>query len=122
MPNLKEKMNNFKERWSTKKTRNLRIISLFFGLLIVFILIYVFFTQPGMLIRQSFTKAFVGATHERQIEVYSGGDKIYSYVGHYGVEQYQGYLVIINYDTDERTDIYGDTAVVINTLPPHEEK
>lgn len=117
MPDIKSFLGNFKERWSSKKSRNLRIISLIFGLFIAFILFYVFCTKPGMLIRQSFEKTFVGTTQTREIEIYSSGELIHEFTGHYGIEQYQGYLVIINYDTQERTDIYGQTAVVINTLP-----
>lgn len=117
MPDIKSFFGNFKERWSTKKSRNLRVLSLIFGLIIAFILFYVFCTQPGMLIRQSFEKTFIGTTQIREIEIYSSGELIHEFTGHYGIEQYQGYLVIINYDTHERTDIYGQTAVVINTLP-----
>lgn len=116
MPDIKSFLGNFKERWSTKKSRNLRIVSLIFGLFIAFILFYVFCTKPGMLIRQSFEKTFIGTAQIREIEIYSSGELIHEFTGHYGIEQYQGYLVIINYDTQERTDIYGQTAVVINTL------
>lgn len=117
---FKNFLENTKNKWSNKDSRKIRVISLLLGLVIVFVFIYVFLTQPGSLIRDSFAKAFNGITEIRHVQVYSGPNVIREYVGRYGIEQYQGYLVIMNYDTGERTDIYGSTAVIINSAPLEE--
>lgn len=118
---IKNLIERTKNNWKDKRTRRIRIISLLIGLVIAFILIYVFFTQPGSLIRDSFAKSFNGITEIRNVQVYSGPNLIREYTGHYGIEQYHGYLVIMNYDTGERTDIYGSTAIIINNAPPNED-
>lgn len=96
------------------KLKNKKIIFYVAGFFISLCLVYVFLAQPGILVRESFQRAFIGTHEVRTIQIYSGGELISTYSGKYNVEQYQGYIVIINYDTGERIDIYGDTAIVIN--------
>lgn len=86
------------------------------SLVLVFISIWLFFTQTGELARRSFMKSFGQEDHRPQIvTVYSGGEKIMELHGHYSVERYQGRLVLINRETSDYTDIYGESAVVIQT-------
>lgn len=117
---FKNFLENTKNKWSNKDSRKIRIISLLIGLVVISCFIYVFLTQPGSLIRDSFAKTFNGITEIRHVQVYSGPKVIREYVGRYGIEQYHGYLVIMNYDTGERIDIYGSTAVIINSAPLEE--
>lgn len=50
----------------------------------------------------------------RTVEVCSGGTLIDEYKGYYRIEQYKGYIVLINETTGERADIYGASVVVNN--------
>lgn len=96
------------------KFKNKKFIFYIAGCFISIFLVYMFLAQPGLLVRESFQRAFVGANEIRTVQIYSDGELISTYVGKYSVEQYQGYLVVINYETKERIDIYGSSAVVIN--------
>lgn len=89
-------------------------------IVIVCFLVWLLGTYPGQLARDSFFKTFNPIPEEHIIEVYSGNTKVKEYVGHYRVEQYNGYLTIISDTTDERIDVYGST-VIVNELKRYGE-
>lgn len=94
--------------------------------------LWLFGTQTGELARRSFFKSFGHEDNRPQIvTVYSGGEEIMRLTGRFSVENYQNRLVIIDRDNpNEYIDIYGDSAVVIQTsteefelfTPPSNEK
>ena len=52
---------------------------------------------------------------EHCIKVYSGGEKIGEYSGHYSIEQFDDHIVLINHDKHgDKTEIYGETAVIVD--------
>ena len=69
--------------------------------------VWFFMTPTGQLAQYSFFKSFNDIPEERCVEVYAAGEKIKTFIGHYRVERYQGYIVILDDDTGERTDVYG---------------
>ena len=79
--------------------------------------IWLFGTQTGELARRSFFKSFGQEDNRPQIvTVYSGGEEIMRLMGHFSVENYQNRLVILDRDNpNEYIDLYGDSAVVIQT-------
>lgn len=84
--------------------------------LIVFSIIWLFYSQQGFLARRSFKKTIGQDTNEpRAVRVYSGNALIETYIGNYTVEAYQNRLVIINRDNGETVDVWGDTSVIIDT-------
>lgn len=49
------------------------------------------------------------------IKVYSAGELVGDYDGHYSVEQFDDHIVLINHDKhDDKTEIYGETAVIVD--------
>lgn len=91
------------------------------GLIICLFLIWLFGTNTGWLARQSFFKSFDRAP-ERIVRIYSGSELIATYEGHYTVEQYQSYLVVIDFDREQRINVYGDVAAIVDTPAPQETK
>ena len=96
---------------------NKRKLLLFLASLVfVSVSIWLFFTQTGELARRSFMKSFGQEDNRPQVvSVYSGGVKIMELHGYYSVERYQGRLVLMNRETRDYIDIYGESAVVIQT-------
>ena len=84
--------------------------------IIIFILTYVwlFYTNTGWLARTSFFKSF-DHHPDRVVRIYAGSEQIAEYVGHYTIENYQGYLVLIDFDNQERINLYGDVIAIIDT-------
>ena len=74
--------------------------------------IWLFFTPTGELVEHSFFKTFNNIPEEHIIEIYSGNEKIKELDGFYRIEQYHGYIVIINEQTGERVDVYGASVIV----------
>lgn len=87
------------------------------SLVLVMFGIWLFGTQTGELARRSFFKSFGHEDNRPQIvTVYSGGEEIMRLMGHFSVENYQNRLVILDRDNpNEYIDLYGDSAVVIQT-------
>lgn len=79
--------------------------------------IWLFGSQTGELARRSFFKSFGQEDDRPQIvTVYNGGEEIMRLTGHFSVESYQNRLVILDRDNpNEYIDLYGDSAVVIQT-------
>lgn len=79
--------------------------------------IWLFGTQTGELARRSFFKSFGQEdTRPQIVTVYNGGEEIMRLEGHFSVENYQDRLVILDRDNPkEYIDLYGDSAVVIQT-------
>lgn len=120
---MKRAIDSFTE-WKNKPkvwTRKNTIIISLIGVFALFFIGYIFFTKNGMLIQDSFYRAFNDVAEVRTVEVYSGGTLIDEYKGYYRVEQYKGYLVLINEITGERADIYGASVVVNNPEKPLQE-
>ena len=118
---VQEKMGKIKEK--VKLPSRSRIISVLCaaGLIICLFLIWLFGSNTGWLARQSFFKSFDRAP-ERIVSIYSGSELIATYKGHYTVEQYQGYLVVIDFDREQRINVYGDVAAIVDTPAPQETK
>lgn len=83
--------------------------------IILFIMgyIWLFYTNTGWLARTSFTKTFDHAS-DRIVRIYAGNELIDEYIGAYSIEQYQGYLVLINHEQETRTNLYGDIVAVVD--------
>ena len=118
---VQEKMCKIKEKM--KLPSRSRIISVFCaaGLIICLFLIWLFCTNTGWLARQSFFKSF-DHEPERIVRIYSGSELIATYEGHYTVEQYQGYLCVLDFDNEQRINVYGDVAAIVDTPMPQETK
>lgn len=118
---VQEKMGKIKEK--VKLPSRSRTISVFCaaGLIICLFLIWLFGTNTGWLAKQSFFKSF-DHEPERLVRIYSGSELIATYEGHYTVEQYQGYLVVIDFDKEQRINVYGDVAAIVDTPMPQETK
>lgn len=84
--------------------------------IIVFILFFtwLFGTNTGWLAQQSLFKSF-NHHPDRAVRVYTGNELIDEYVGEYSVEQYQGYLVVIDHKNHERINLYGDVVAIVDT-------
>ena len=108
---IKNRVQNLREK--TKGHHKWKMF-LYAGI-IIFILGIIWLTQTntGWLARNSFFKSF---NHEpnRIVKVYAGNEQIAEYVGHYTVEQYQNYLVVIDFDNQERINLYGDVVAIID--------
>lgn len=109
--NFKSIPRKVKENLTNKK----KWISFLAALVFVLIIVWVFFTQTGELARRSFMKSFGYEDDNRPklVQVFNGGAKILELRGNYSVENYQGRLVLINKDTRDYIDIYGESSVVM---------
>lgn len=118
---VQEKMGKIKEK--VKLPSRSRTISILCaaGLIICLFLIWLFGTSTGWLARQSFFKSFDHAP-ERIVRIYSGSELIATYEGHYTVEVYKSYLVVIDFDREQRINVYGDVAAIVDTPAPQETK
>ena len=89
--------------------------------IIVFILFFtwLFGTNTGWLARTSFMKSF-DHHPDRIVRIYTGSELIEEYVGQYSVENYQGYLCIIDHANQQRINLYGDVVAIVDT--PREEQ
>lgn len=76
--------------------------------------IWLFYTNTGWLARTSLDKTF-GQDRNRIVKIYAGNKLIDTYVGHYTVEPYRGYLVVIDFDNQERINIYGDVTAIVDS-------
>lgn len=88
-------------------------------LIIGFVYIWLFNTNVGWLARTSFDKTF-NREEERVISIYAGNKMIAQYEGAYSIEQYQGYLVLINHKAKTRTNLYGDIIAVVDNPSPQQ--
>lgn len=76
--------------------------------------IWLFHTNTGWLARTSFDKTF-RKDPNRIVRIYAGNELIDTYVGHYAVEPYNGYLVVIDFDNQERINIYGEVTAIVDS-------
>ena len=76
--------------------------------------VWLFHTNTGWLARQSFMKSF-DRHPDRIVRIYAGNELISEYEGAYTIEQYQGYLVLIDFENETRTNIYGDVVAIIDS-------
>lgn len=110
-------------QWFSDHNKGVRKTCFFVGsFLVVFLIVWLFFSQQGFLARRSFLKT-VGQDYvgERVVKVYSGDKLVEQYTGNFSVEQYQGRTSIIDRDTREVTEIYGDSFVLIEASPQYAE-
>lgn len=109
------KFRELPQRIKKNLTNKKKWISFFVALVFVLVSIWVFFTQTGELARRSFMKSFgyEDGNTPKIVQVFNGGSKILEVRGNYTVENYQGRLVVINKDTREYIDIYGNSSVVM---------
>lgn len=114
MDKLKEKWVRIKEKLIPSGHKKAYSFIIAGVLVLGLFCVWFFMTPTGQLAQYSFFKSFNDIPEERCVEVYAAGEKIKTFVGHYRVERYQSYLVILDDDTGERTDVYGDCAVIIN--------
>lgn len=76
--------------------------------------IWLFYTNTGWLARTSLDKTF-GQDRNRIVKIYAGNELIDTYVGHYTVEPYRTYLVVIDFDKQERINIYGNVTAIVDS-------
>lgn len=112
MGRVKESFMEFGKKWSFKKHKKAYSFIIAAIFILTLVAVWFFRTPTGELAQYSFFKSFNPIPEEHVIEVYSGNTKIKEYVGHYRIEQYQNYVVVLNDVTKERIDIYGCTVIV----------
>lgn len=97
--------------------RRRKWISFLVCLMLILFGIWLFGSQTGELAQRSFWKSFGQEdTRPQIVTVYNGGEEVMRLEGHFSVESYQGRLVILDRDNpSEYIDLYGDSAVVIQT-------
>lgn len=118
---VQEKMGKIKKKMKLpSRSRTISVLCAA-GLLICLFLIWLFETNTGWLARQSFFKSF-DRTPERIVRIYSGSELIATYEGRYTVEPYQGYLCVLDFDSEQRINVYGDVAAIVDTPAPQETK
>lgn len=72
-------------------------------------------TFQGQLWFEKVTNQRTPPPREHTISVYSGGEEVGHYYGHYSVEQFDDHIVLISHDKHgDKTEIYGDTAVIVD--------
>lgn len=87
---------------------------LYAGIMIaVLFYIWLFYSNTGWLARTSFFKSF-DRHPDRIVRIYAGNELIEEYVGEYAIETYQGYLVLIDFQNQERINLYGDVVAVVD--------
>ena len=110
--NIKSRVQNLGEKLKGHKKWKM---FLYAGILILtMVYIWLFHTNTGWLARTSFIKTF-DHEPERIVRVYAGNEKIAEYVGHYTVENYNGYFCVIDFDNQERINLYGDVIAIVDT-------
>lgn len=105
-----------------EKTKGHRKWKMFvYAAIILFVMgyIWLFHTNTGWLVRTSFDKTF-RKDPNRIVRIYAGNELIDTYVGHYAVEPYNGYLVVIDFDNQERINIYGEVTAIVDS--PREQQ
>ena len=113
--NIKNRVQNLGEKFKGHKKWKM---FLYAGILILGMgYIWLFHTNTGWLARTSFSKSFEHHP-DRIVRIYAGNELIEEYVGAYTIENYQGYLVLIDFERQERINLYGDVIAVVDT--PHE--
>ena len=83
-------------------------------------LIWLTQTNQGWIARNSFMKTFE-TNRERVVTVYgANGQPVREFVGTYNVEFFSDkYLVIMNQNTGERVNVYGNSVIVIDESPDY---
>lgn len=122
-------MNKVKQLWVEFSTRVRpraprvhRIVCFILAAIITLGLSWLFLTQRGYLAQRSVMKSF-GQDYQgaRNVRVYSGTSLILEYSGHYTIETYQNKIVILNRDTREVVEVYGDNSVIVDSAYLDEE-
>ena len=110
--NIKSRVQNLGEKF---KGHNKWKMFLYAGILILTLgYIWLFHTNTGWLARTSFMKSF-DHHPDRIVRIYTGSELIEEYVGQYSVENYQGYLCIIDHENMQRINLYGDVVAIVDT-------
>lgn len=108
---LKKRVYNIKEKTSGHHKWKMFIYA---GIIIIiFLYIWLFYTNTGWLVRTSFLKSFEREP-DRVVKVYTGSELVGEYVGKYSVENYQGYLVLIDHEHQQRINLYGDVVAIVD--------
>ena len=72
-------------------------------------------TFQGKLCVEKMTGQYIAPPITHTIQVYSAGQLIGEYSGHYSVQQFEDHIVLINHDKKhDKTEIYGNTAVIVD--------
>lgn len=114
--NVKSRVQNLK-----KKTQGHHKWKMFLyaGIFILILgIIWLTQTNQGWIARNSFLKTF-DTTTERIVTVYgANGEPIRYFEGTYNVENFNGqYWIIMNQQTGERVNIYGNSTIIIDESP-----
>lgn len=101
-------------REKSKKHRKWKMFV--YAAIVIFALFYIWlmYSNTGWLARQSFFKTF-DRHPDRIVRIYAGNELIDEYIGAYTIEQYKGYLVLIDFENETRTNIYGDVVAVVDS-------
>lgn len=110
--NIKSRVQNLKEKIQGHHKWKMFLYAGIFILILVYI--WLFYTNTGWLARTSFFKSF-NHHPDRIVRIYAGNELIEEYVGEYSIENYQGYLVLIDFKNQERINLYGDVVAVVDT-------
>lgn len=77
--------------------------------------IWLFTTVPGQLTLNKITGMYTPPPVEHTIVVYNEGIKVAEYTGKYSIEHFDDHIVLVNHDDNSNIDIYGDSAVILDT-------
>ena len=97
-------------------TKHRKLYSVLSAVLVVLILfsIWLFNTNMGWIARSSWNKTF-DTTSVHSVTVYgSTGNVLAEYLGTYNVEDRGRYWIIMNVNTGERINVYGDCAIILD--------
>ena len=92
---------------------------LYAGIIVLILgIIWLTQTNQGWIARNSFMKTFE-INRERVVTIYSAnGELVREFIGTYNVEIFNDqYLVIMNQNTGERINVYGDSSIIIDESP-----
>lgn len=86
------------------------------AMIIVFIGLAIWCTTTfqGLLWLDKMTGQVAPPQEKHCIKLYSAGELIDEYEGYYSVQQFDNHIVLLNHQNNDKVEVYGDTAVVIN--------
>lgn len=111
---VKEKIKSFKERVKLRKHRKTYSFIVAGIIVVVCFCWWLFGTNTGWIARTSWDKTF--DTHSiHTVTVYdSVGEPVRVYKGTYNVEDRGKYWIIMNVNTSERINVYGNSMIIID--------
>lgn len=114
---FKSRINKIKEGWKKKGHKKVYSFIIAGIMVVVMFFTWLFGTNTGWIARTSWEKTFDTESYHL-VTVYSAdGATIRHYEGTYNVEDRGKYWIIMNVNTGERINVYGDSMIIIDEPP-----